>query len=74
MSDCGHACCDERSDPHHDHFLPAGRCCVIPPGTPPPKVSAEVWGRSSETQYDVLEIADVVRVNDTWHVVVVVDD
>lgn len=46
----------------------------IPPGTPPPKVSAEVWGRDSETQYDVIEIADVVRINDTWHVVVVVDD
>jgi hypothetical protein len=46
----------------------------IPPGTPPPKVSAEVWGKRSETEYDVLEIADVVRINDTWHVVVVVDD
>lgn len=33
--DCGHACCDERSDPHHDHFLtpdvcPA--CAAVPAG------------------------------------------
>lgn len=47
---------------------------AIPPGTLPPKVSAEVWGRSSGTEYDVIEVADVVRIDDTWHLVVVVDD
>lgn len=24
--DCGHACCDERTDPFHDHFLTADEC------------------------------------------------
>lgn len=26
--DCGHDCCDCRSDPHHDHFLSPEHCCV----------------------------------------------
>lgn len=32
--DCGHRCCDERSDPLHDHFLSAADCCAsdqLPP-------------------------------------------
>lgn len=24
--DCGHRCCTERSNPHHDHFLDADQC------------------------------------------------
>ena len=26
--DCGHICCDERSDPYHDHFLTPEQCCA----------------------------------------------
>lgn len=24
--DCGHRCCDERTDPLHDHFLSPNEC------------------------------------------------
>lgn len=50
--DCGHVCCDERSDPLHDHFLGAAdcpRCAAVPPalttflaeeGVPPAHMAA----------------------------------
>lgn len=44
---------------------------TIPPGTPPPKISVEVW--SGETEY-AATVADIVRIDDTWHVVVTLDD
>jgi hypothetical protein len=42
----------------------------IPPGTPPPKVTVEVW--DGEDRVDA-KVADVIRINDTWHVVVAAD-
>lgn len=42
----------------------------IAPGTPPPKVTVEVW--DGEDQIDGT-VADVVRIDDTWHVVVTLD-
>jgi hypothetical protein len=42
----------------------------IPPGTPPPKVTVEVWDGEDQVEATV---ADVVRINDTWHVVVTID-
>lgn len=32
MADCGHACCDERAEPFHDHFLTPEQCgpCKAP--------------------------------------------
>lgn len=51
---------------------------MIPPGTPPPKVSVEVWtrGEGVERPPEQVEasVADVVRINDAWHVVVQLDD
>ncbi len=37
MTGCGHVCCDERTDPHHDHFLPSADC-VHCQRMKPPKV------------------------------------
>lgn len=51
---------------------------AIPRGTPPPRITVEVWTRGEGTELPPEQIeaavADVVRIDDTWHVVVQLDD
>ena len=48
----------------------------IPRGTPAPKLTVEIWSSPDLDSAEQLtgEVADVVRIGDHWHVVVVLDD
>lgn len=62
--DCGHRCCTERSNPHHDHFLDADQCggCMRQPTDVP--MFADVAEVSAVPEVDMppeglLGVADV---------------
>lgn len=48
----------------------------LAPGAPPPKITVEVWSaphRVVEPEQFPAQVADVVRIDDGWHVVVQLD-
>lgn len=60
-NDCGHACCDERGDPMHDHFLSPEQC---PPcrGSNPEREKAidGICRRTGKTREQAIAFLDVL--------------